>query len=83
MTDVQGDGGAMRLVVSAASGEVLVPLAEALAARDVLRQPRQCRDRQQDLRRRDRQLHRRNDADQRPEADLFEAIARRHAGCQE
>ena len=42
-------------------------------------QPRQRRDRQQDLRRRDRQLHRGDDADERPQSDLLESIARRHA----
>jgi hypothetical protein len=54
---------------------------EAFASRDVGHQPGQRRDGEQDLRGGDRQLHGGDDPDQRPEADLFESVARRHARC--
>jgi hypothetical protein len=52
---------------------------QPFAARDVRGQPRQRRHRQQNLRGSDRQLHRRDNADQRPQSDLLESIARWHA----
>ena len=55
---------------------------QPLAAREVRDQPRQDGDGQQDLRRRDRQLHGRDNADEREEPDLLKAIARGHAGSE-
>ena len=55
---------------------------QPFAARDVRHQPGEHRDRQQDLRRGNRQLHGGDDAEEGVEPDPLKAIARRHAGYQ-